>query len=126
MIIKLDMANAFNRVCHRFFIEVHRKFGFGSNFIKWIMAFTSSPWIAPLVNGHPIAFFKASGGLRQGCRLSHLLNILMEKALSRKLEHQHMYGNIPKLKIVKCVKNSNNSQAYDTLLLGAKCHRNTI
>ena len=64
MVIKLDLENAFDRVKHSFLLKVMSKFGFGENFIKWIRACISEPWIAPLVNGRATDFFKASEGLR--------------------------------------------------------------
>lgn len=76
MVIKLDLANAFDRVRHSFLFDVLHKLGFGQNFIKWIRACISEPWIAPLVNGRATEFFKASRGLRQGCPLSPLLFVL--------------------------------------------------
>ena len=63
MAIKLDMANAFDRVNHFFLFEIMQKVGFSKNFCKWIKAYISSPWIAPLVNGRPTGFFQASRGL---------------------------------------------------------------
>jgi hypothetical protein len=51
MIVKLDFANAFDRVKHSFLFEVLQKIGFGRGFINWIKACISEPWIAPLVNG---------------------------------------------------------------------------
>jgi hypothetical protein len=82
MIVKLDFANAFDRVRHSFLFEVLHKFGFGPGFISWIIACISEPWIAPLVNGRAADFFKASRGLRQGCLLSPLLFVLQASALS--------------------------------------------
>ena len=43
MAIKLDMANAFDRVNHFFLFEIMSKFGFSSRFIRWIKAYISSP-----------------------------------------------------------------------------------
>jgi hypothetical protein len=60
MIVKLDFANAFDRVRHSFLFEVLQKFGFGSGFINWIKACISEPWIAPLVNGRATYFFKST------------------------------------------------------------------
>lgn len=64
MVIKLDLANDFDRVRHKFMFDVMDKLGFGQNFIKWIKACISEPWIAPLVNGRAADFFKATRGLR--------------------------------------------------------------
>ena len=51
MVVKLDLANAFDRVQYSFLFDVLHKFGFGIEFINWIRACITKPWIAPLVNG---------------------------------------------------------------------------
>ena len=50
MVVKLDLANAFNRVRHSFLFQVMRRYGFASDFINWVKACISKPWIALLVN----------------------------------------------------------------------------
>ncbi|CAC5423427.1 unnamed protein product [Mytilus coruscus] len=37
--LKLDQANAFDRVSHTYLLEVLKKFGFGDRFVKWISIF---------------------------------------------------------------------------------------
>eukprot|EP00253_Pinus_taeda_P004043 PITA_04043 len=85
MLIKLDMANAFDRVNHSFLLQVLRSFGFPPQFINLIKACISCPWIAPMVNGRPTSFFQAQRRLRQGCPLSPFLYILMANSLSKNL-----------------------------------------
>lgn len=85
MLIKLDMANAFDRVNRSFLYKILHSFGFSPHFVNLIVACTHNPWIAPLVNGRPTSFFQAQRGLRQGCLLSPFLYILMADSLSRKL-----------------------------------------
>jgi hypothetical protein len=63
MIIKLDLANAFDKVNHNFLFAVMKKFGFDDKFVNWIRACIDSPWIAPMVNGRVTNFFKATRGL---------------------------------------------------------------
>jgi hypothetical protein len=63
MIVKLDLANAFDRVRHTFLFQVMGRFGFAPSFINWIKACISGPWIAPLVNGRATKFFQATRGL---------------------------------------------------------------
>jgi len=53
MIVKLDMANDFDRVNHNFLAAALKRFGFSTNFIQIIQACISNPWIAPLINGQP-------------------------------------------------------------------------
>lgn len=119
MVIKIDMANAFNRVKHSFLIAVLKKIGFNRSFISWIGACINNPWIAPLINRRPTPFFKASRGLRQGCSLSPLLHVLMAEALNRKLDYEGRSGSIPGLKIARGVRRINHSQFVDnTLLIG--------
>lgn len=120
MIIKLDLESAFDRVRHRFLLEVLHKFGFGHKFINWIKACISEPWIAPLVNGRATDFFKASRGLRQGCPLSPLLFVLQASALSFLLNRKQTEQEIMGINIARGVKSINHALfADDTLLLGA-------
>lgn len=73
MIIKLDMAKAFDRVDHHFLTDVLRKFGISSKFISITMECISNPWTAPLINGRPSSYFRSTRGLRQGFPLSLLI-----------------------------------------------------
>ena len=64
MVIKLDLANAFDRVCHSFLLQVMLRYEFEPNFICWVKACISKPWIAPLINEREATFFQATRGLR--------------------------------------------------------------
>jgi hypothetical protein len=119
MIIKLDLANAFDRVNHNFLYAVMKKFGFDETFVNWIRACIDSPWIAPMVNGRVTSFFKASRGLRQGCPLSPLLYALQASVLSYQLENARISSSLKGLQIAQGVKEINHAQfTDDTLLLG--------
>eukprot|EP00253_Pinus_taeda_P021309 PITA_21309 len=119
MAIKLDLANAFDRVNHSFLLNVLKKFGFGARFINWIWACISEPWIAPLVNGRSAGFFKATRGLRQGCPMSPLLFLIQVSVLSFHLNNQMQEQEISGISIARGVQNINHVLfADDTLLLG--------
>eukprot|EP00253_Pinus_taeda_P008234 PITA_08234 len=66
-VLKLDLANAFDRVRHSFLLAVLKKMGFNSAFISIVVACITGPWISPLINGRPGEAFQSSRGLRQGC-----------------------------------------------------------
>ena len=57
MVVKLDLANAFDRVSHPFLFQVMLRFGFAPEFVSWVKACISKPWIAPLINGRAAPFF---------------------------------------------------------------------
>ena len=119
MIIKLDMKNMFDCVKLSFLYDVLLSFGFCPNFVNLIKAYTDKPWIAPLLNGRPTDFFKASRGLCQGCSLSPFLYILMDETLSRKLLAEKEVGFLLGIKIARGVDPINHALfADDSLLLG--------
>jgi hypothetical protein len=64
MVIKIDMANAFDRVRHSFLMVVLTRFSFNKFFLSWVVACIHCPWMAPLVNGRPTSFFRITWGLR--------------------------------------------------------------
>lgn len=119
MVIKLDMANDFDRVRHAFLYKVFREIWVQSWFIKWVSTCIKSPWIAPSINGSPTEFFQLNRGLHRGCPLSLLLYIITAKVVRKKLENEMLVGNLPSLQIARGVRNLNHSQFVDdTLLLG--------
>ena len=63
-ILKMDMANAFDKVNLTFLIVFLNRYGFSDDFVNIIKACTIGPWISPLVNGRPCEFFQSSRGLR--------------------------------------------------------------
>ena len=119
MVVKLDLANAFDRVRHVFLFQVMSRFGFAPEFISWVKACIAAPWITPLVNGRAAEYFQASRGLRQGCPLSPLLYAIQASALSFQLEFSQTQQGLLGLHMVRGVKDINHAQfADDTLLLG--------
>ena len=103
MVIKLDMANAFDRVRHKFLLDI-MKMGFKETFIGWIEKCIARSWISPLINGRGVGFFQASRGLRQGCPLSPFLYILVREALSRNLEVARISHHIPRIRFKEGIK----------------------
>ena len=117
MAIKLDMANAFDRLNHFFLFEIMSKFGFSIRFIRWIKACIDSPWIAPLVNGKPTKFFQATRGIRKGFSLSPYLYLLVADLMSINLQQQQDNGDLKGLKIARGVRAANHAQFTDDTIL---------
>ena len=59
MVVKIDLDNAFDSVCHSFLYQVMLIFGFDPSFIRWVKAYISKPQIALLINGRETTFFQA-------------------------------------------------------------------
>lgn len=118
-VLKLDLANAFDRVRHSYLFAVLHKMGFDPSFTNMIAACITGPWISPLINGRPCSAFQSSRGLKQGCPLSPYLFILMAESFSQALDHNRRIGLITGIKIEQGAKSINHSQfADDTLLIG--------
>eukprot|EP00253_Pinus_taeda_P030711 PITA_30711 len=119
MVIKLDMANAFDRFNHQYLVTVLQKFRISIKFLNTIMECISNPWTAPLINGRPSRYFHNTRGLRKGCPLSPFLYIIMAETLSIQLEIQRNKREITGISIARGIKEINHSLfANDTLLIG--------
>jgi len=86
MVVKLDLANAFDRVRHNFLLEVMTSFGIDPMFIRWVKSCIGEPWITLLVNGRAANFFKSSIGIHEGFPLSPLLYAIQASVLIFQLE----------------------------------------
>ena len=109
MVVKLDLANTFDRVKHDFLFAAMRNFGFSQKFIEWVKACISAPWIAPLVNGRLANFFQASRGLRQGFPLSPVLYVIQASVLSFQLNRCLQNRSLSGIKIVPKVMDVNHA-----------------
>ena len=85
IVLKLDMAKAYDRVSWPFLLQVLRRFGFGERWIDMIWRLISNVWFSVLINGAPQGFFKSSRGLCQGDPISPGLFVISAEVLSRLL-----------------------------------------
>ncbi|KAK1557037.1 hypothetical protein Q3G72_016579 [Acer saccharum] len=94
VMVKLDMAKAYDRVNWSFLLEVLKAFGFFDSFRKIIYNCVGSPWFSVMMNGTFKGFFQSARGLRQGDPLSPFLFILMDEVLTRLLRNNFESGRI--------------------------------
>ena len=84
-ILSLDQEKAFDRVDWGFMFARLCKMGFGVSFLEWVKLFYTGVQSAVNVNGYLSSFFSLSHGVRQACRLSPLLYVLVAEALAVKV-----------------------------------------
>lgn len=94
VVVKVDMAKAYDRVDWRFLLHVLRSFGFPHSFCSLISECISMLWFSIMMNGTTKGFFKPSRGLRQGDPISPYLFIIIEEVLTRLLRKKFEDGCI--------------------------------
>ncbi|XP_015158226.1 uncharacterized protein [Solanum tuberosum] len=117
VVVKLDMAKAYDRVSWIFLTKVLHKFGFSKVIIDMIWRLISSNWYSFLINGQSNGFFQSSRGLKQGDPLSSTLFIIAAEALARGLDSLHSDKNYKGYGLPKWSPAINHlSYADDTIL----------
>ena len=81
----LDQEKAFDRVDHDFLFDTMNTFGLGETFTNWVKTIYSNATTYININGFLTDPIPLKRGVRQGCRLSTLLYVLVIEVLALQL-----------------------------------------
>lgn len=99
MVVKIDLAKAYDKVEWAVLTKILQLHGFPLPFIALIMECISTASFLVLINGSPFGLFHSSRGLRQGDPLSPALFVLFIDLLSQMLLRAEAVGDIHGVKI---------------------------
>ncbi|XP_042952180.1 uncharacterized protein LOC122289263 [Carya illinoinensis] len=101
VMLKIDMAKAYDRVDWIFLSKVLRSFGFADRACGLVEKCINSPWFSIMMNGTYKGFFKPTRGLHQGDPLSPYLFIIMQEVLTRMLKDNFNQGRLAPFYILR-------------------------
>ena len=88
MLIKLDIAKAYDKLSGKYLEEILRADGFSSEWEEWVMALVTSPFYSIMLNGSPTGLFSPTRGIKWGDSLSPFLFIFVVEGLSKIIQDQ--------------------------------------
>lgn len=97
IVLKVDMATAYDRVDWNFLIQVMKGIGFSTKACNLISKCVETPWYSITKNGTYKGLLKLKWRLLQGCPFSPYLSILMEEILTLLLKKALEKGRIGNL-----------------------------
>jgi hypothetical protein len=97
VMLKLDIAKAFDSVSWGLLFEILRKLGFGRKFCEWIAILLSTASTRVMLNGEPGPPIWHRRGLRQGDPLSPMLFVLVINMLNKLLAKATELGILRRL-----------------------------
>jgi len=119
MLIKVDLAKAFDKINWTFIKAILTAFGFCDNLIQWIMGLISSSFFSILINGVPSKCFSPSRGIRQGDPLSPFIFVLAAEGLGRLIKQKILVGRLKGLNLHRGSETQSHQQFVDDTMLMA-------
>lgn len=101
MVVKVDMAKAYDKVEWSVLVGILLRHGFDNQFCQLLLECMSTTTYSILINGSPCGFFPSSRGLRQGDPISPTLFTFLSDLLSRILARAEANGSISGVKIAR-------------------------
>lgn len=99
VVIKHDMAKAYDKVEWCFLINVLENIGFDKGVVDKILKLLSNNWYSVLIKGKAHGFFHATRGVKEGDHLSPALFILTVDVLSKSLNELFIKKS---LRVLEC------------------------
>lgn len=87
LLLKLDIAKAFDTVAWPFLLQVLQYIGFGQRWRNWLSFLLATASTKNLLNGDPGKSIKVQRGLRHGDPLSPMLFLFVMDTLHRLFKH---------------------------------------
>lgn len=116
MLLKIDIAKAFDSVAWPFLIKVLQHIGFSRRWTDWISILLSTASTRVLVNGRPGRRIAHARGLRQGDPISPMLFVIIMEvlnALIREADRCSILSPLPG----NCIKHRTSLYADDVVVL---------
>ena len=94
-LLSLDQEKAFDRIDHKYLIDLLKYYGFSHNFINWVSILYTDISSSVIVNGHISQSFNITRSVRQGCSLSPLLYVLALEPVLNKIRSDPIIKGCP-------------------------------
>ena len=119
MLIKLDIAKAYDNISWKYMEKMLSAYGFSREWVEWVMDLVTTPFFSILLNVSPTKPFKPSRGITQGDPMSHFLFILMVEGMSKLIQTHAIGGEIRGLSLHEGMEKQTHQQFMDdTILMG--------
>lgn len=122
ILLKVDLAKAFDTVAWPFLLDVLRHIGFPLRWTNWVSALLASSSTRVLVNGRAGARIRHARGLRQGDPLSPLLFVIIMEVLNALLAEADRRGELTPMP-GQCIKHRVSLYADDLVVFLAPSAR---